>query len=117
MKEFTKKYEEIVSLYPKYYENESPALKTVLNYKMKQLTKLSDKLKLNDDFAHGAIDILLKSKNPITLCEISVMACIINYRKNDALKTINKNLHKVNSPAFSDHIKFALSEKCDIKIN
>ena len=78
---------------------------------------MSDKLKLNDDFAHEVIDVLLKSKNPITLCEISVMACIADYRKNDAIKTINKNLHKVNSPAFSHHIKFALSEKCGIKIN
>lgn len=114
---FAKKYEELVSLYPGYYENESPALKTILNSKINQLPKLNEKIKLNDDFAHEVIDILLKSKNPITLCEISVMACIINYRKNEAIQIIKKNLNKIKSPAFSYHIKFALSEMCGIKIN
>lgn len=115
--QFAKKYEELVSLYPEYYENESPALKTVLNYKINQLPKLNEKIKLNDDFAHEVIDILLKAKNPVILCEISVMACVIDYRKNEAIEIIKKNLHKINCPSFTHHIKFALSEICGIKIN
>lgn len=117
VEQFAKKYEELVSLYPEYYENKSPALKTVLNYKINQLSKLNEKIKLNDDFAHEVIDILLKSKNPVILCEISVMACVIDYRKNEATEIIKKNLHKINCPSFSYHIKFALSEMCGIKIN
>ena len=115
--EFVNEYEKLAFTASECYINDNPTLNGVLNKKYKQFGKLSNRIKLNDDFAHAAIDKLMKSTDSIVLCEISCMACIIGYKKNEAIKIINKNLYKIDNPAWRHHIKLALSELCGITLD
>ena len=110
---FVKKYEELAFTAAECYITDN----LMFNKKYKQFGKLHNRIRLNDDFAHDAIDKLMKSKDSIVLCEISCMSCIIGYKKNESLKIIEKNLYKIDNPAWRHHIKFALSEICGITID
>ena len=116
--EFIKKYEELAPAYPESLVNGHNTLKHKLSSKkVDQLIKLNKKLKLNDDFAHEVIDMLFESKNPVTLCEISCAAIYINYRKDEAIKIIKKNLKKINNPPYVYMKEFFLRETCNISIS
>lgn len=105
--QFVEKYTEYASAYPDYMINKSISNKAKIN----KLIKLNQKLLKNDDFSHNVIDLLFESKDIGVLGIISLVALSIDYRKSDAIETIEKIIEENRIPYYAYYLEFSLREK------